>query len=362
MTAAASPPIVEYLDDYLHRRRRSGVPLVPGEAVTLAVGLLRGCRRAEDRAQESAWALTARGCPVLIDEIDGDDALGVTAAALAHLAEMVDDEGGGLVARARDTVLTQPPRAWEEAERRLFAWAEPVPLVLGPLAPRVDDDDEAPRSSPQRQSVLPGIDGDLAAVVSGAVGDLRGKWRSWRHARAFSFGLVAAGVATVLGVALPTPAPAPAPSSEVRPSSSAPGGDRTPDATPPAVQDPSDRPTLLDPGGQTPLLTGESPAASPTGGSSGDGAIVDAARALLTAYAACAGEPSCEQNLREGRADPGEARPVDPADARISLVDDFGGLAVVRLERGDDQQYLTLVREKDRWLVRAVRTVADQPS
>jgi len=361
-SAAASSPFVEYLDDYLRRRTRSGLPLVPGEAVTLAVGLLRGCRRAEDRAHGAAWALTARGCPVLTDAVGGDDALGVTAATLSQLAEMVDDEGRALVERARETVLTQPPRAWEEAERRLFAWAEPVPLVLGPLSPRGDHDGTPPRSSPQPTSFLSGIDGEFATVATQAVSEIWEKWRSWRYARVISFALVAGSVAVVLGLVVPTAAHSPAPATESVPAASAPGHDRAQDATSPATQHPSDRPTVLDPGGPTPLLRVETPAPSPTGTAPAEDDIVDAATELLTAYTACGGEISCEQTLREARPDPGEPTPTDPAGARISLVDDFGGLAVVRLDGGEQPQYVTIVKEKDRWLVRAVRTVTNQPS
>lgn len=362
MSTAVSPPFVEFLDDYLRRRTRSGLSLAPGESVTLAVGLLRGCRRAEDRAHGAAWALTARGCPVLIEDVDGEDAVGVTAAALAQLAEMIDDDDRALIERARDAVLTQPPRAWDEAERRLFAWAEPVPLVLGPLAPRVDDGDTPPPTLRRPPIFLSAVDADLATLVTSAMSHLRERWRSRRYPRALTVALVAAGVAVVLGLVLPTGATSPvAPTgSTASPSSS--DRERTPDAARPATPRPSDRPTVLDPGRPTPLLTGETPAPSPAESSSAEGDIVGAARELLTAYSACAGETVCEQSLREGRADPGDAPPTDPAGARISLVDDFAGLAVVRLDSADASQYVTIVREKDRWLVRAVRTVADQPS
>ncbi|KTR94352.1 hypothetical protein NS220_09410 [Microbacterium testaceum] len=362
MSTTASPPFVEYLDDYLHRRTRSGMPLTPGESVTLAVGLLRGCRRVEDRAHAANWALTARGCPVLVDDVEGEDAVGVTASALAQLAEMIDDEDRALIEGARDAVLTQPPLAWEEAERRLFAWAAPVPLVLGPLAPRVDDGGTPPPAIRRQPIFLSAVDADLATLVTAAMNDLREKWGIWRYRRAFAFAVVAAGVAVVLGLVLPTGATSPAPPTGSTASPSSSSGDPTPDATRPTSPHPSVRPTVLDPGRPTPLLTVETPAPSPAESSSAEEDIVDAAKELLTAYSACAGDIVCEQSLREGRADPGEAIPTDPAGARISLVDDFGGLSVVRVDGGGEPQYITLVRENDRWLVRAVRTGANQPS
>ena len=361
MTTDPSPPLVEYLDDYLRRRRRSGLPLTPGEAVTLAVELGRGYRRVENRPQAAAWALTARGCPVLVDENDGDDARGATAAALSQLADMLDDDGRERVEGVRDALLTPPP-AENELERRLFAWAAPMPLVLGPLSLRIDEAGEPSRAAAQPPPLLAAIDGDLAAAAMEAVSELRQRWRRWRYARAFSFALIAVGTAAVVGVVVPMTAPPPLPASEASPATTTPSTARTPDAEPSATPLPSGRPTVLDPGGPTPLLSGETPTPSATETSSSGEAVIDAARALLTAYAACTGDPSCEQNVRDGKADPDEAPPEDPADARISLVDDFGGLAVVRVDDGDESRYVTLVREKDRWLVRAVRTVADQPS
>lgn len=362
MTTASSPPLVEYLDDYLRRRRRSGLPLTPGEAVTLAVELVRGYRRAEENhAQGSAWALTARGCPVLVDEIDGDDPRGATTAALSQLAGMLDDDGRERVDGVRDALFPVPPPPGE-LERRLFAWADPMPLVLGPLSPRIDEADEASRAAAQPPPLLAAIDGDLAAAAMEAVREVRQRWSRWRHARAFSFALIAVGTVAVVGVAVPMTVPLTQPAAEATPSTITPSVARTPDAEPPATPLPSGRPTVLDPGGPTPLLSDPTPMPSVTETSSSGDTVVETARALLIAYATCAGDPTCEQNVREGRADPDETPPKNPADARISLVDDFGGLAVVRVDDGDESRYVTLVREKDRWLVRAVRTVADQPS
>ncbi|MEV7768298.1 hypothetical protein [Microbacterium sp. NPDC086615] len=364
MIASAAPPVVERLDDYLHRRSRSGLPLSPGEVVTLAVGVLRGCHRAEDRSHRGFWALTARGCPTLLDEGEGegDDVLAETARVLARLADMTDRDGRPLVERARDTVLTDPPRAWEEAERRLFAWADPVPLVLGPLAPIVAADTGPVRAPAASASgFLTTVDADVATMVAEAVRDVREKLRRVRHLRWITFGAVAVATALVLGLLLPSSAPASIPAGDPGPSATTWADEEIPDATPPATPTPSGHPTVLDLGGTTHLLDVQTrtPAPSET---SADGEIVASARALLELYAACAGEPGCEQRLREGRAAGDDETPMNPAVADITLVDDFGGLAVFRLDAGDRRQYVTLVRDKDRWLVRAVRSGTDQPS
>lgn len=44
------------------------------------------------------------------------------------------------------------------------------------------------------------------------------------------------------------------------------------------------------------------------------------------------------------------------------MIEDFGGVAVVRLATGEHAQHVTVVRGNDRWLVRSVRDFANQPS
>lgn len=362
MTAPSTPPAVEHLDDYLRRRARSGLALSPGEIVTLAVGVLRGCRRAE-RSQAGFWALTAQGCPVLVGDTDGDDALAATAAVLTRLADMTDHAERPLIERARDAVLTQPPRAWEDAERRLFAWADPIPLVLGPLAPIVDTDTGPVEGQARAASgLLAVVDADLATLVAEAVRDLRKKLRRVGRARWITFSTVAVVTALVLGLVLPTTSPASIPLGDASPSVSSSRGDRIPDAESPPTPIRSGHPMVLVPGRPTPLLSLETPTPTPSVTSAATEDIASAARDLLAAYAACDGEQECEQSLREGRPTGDEEPPMSPAVAAVGLVDDFGGLAVVRLDNGDRQQYVTIVRDEDRWLVRAVRAGADQPS
>ncbi|WZH36437.1 MAG: hypothetical protein PIR02_17010 [Microbacterium enclense] len=363
MNADPTPTVTERLDDYLRRRACSGLPLAPGETVTIAVGVLRGCHDAADRARGAAWGLTARGRPVLVDGPDGEDAVGATATVLAELAPLTASDGRDLIERARDAILTQPPRVWEQWERRLFAWAEPVPLVLGPLAPRDDPGSRETTSVAQTSPFLALVDDDLASMASEAIRRFVDGWRTWRHRRALVFGVVAAGVAVVLAMALP--------SGERGTASADDSGATTPTHT--ALSTPSVSPSASHPRDLTPPPSPESrapEAPAPDAETPGAGTspapqaddVIAAAESLLTAWATCADDTSCEQTLREGRAEPGEAPPRDPREADISLVDDFGGLAVVRLDDGTAPQYVTIVRAKDRWLIRAVRTVADQPS
>ena len=45
----------------------------------------------------------------------------------------------------------------------------------------------------------------------------------------------------------------------------------------------------------------------------------------------------------------------------ITPVEDYGDVAVVRLDANGERQMLVLVRQNDSWLVRDVYDVADQP-
>jgi len=364
MNAAPEPPIVERLDAYLSRRARSSLPLRPGEIVTVAVGVLRGCAGTPDRARGATWGLTAHGCPVLVQDPEGDDAPTATARVLSQMATMTVGEGHDLLERARDIVLTRPPRVWEQWERRLFTWAEPTPLVLGPLAPREEESpllsDRGSIAPPSSLSAL--VDADLAALVADIVRDATGRWRAWRHRRAATFGVVAAAVTVTVVVALSAGERQPASADIPRTGVTTPAFD--PLATPSAIdRSPGERGDLIGPPTTPGTLPSTSATWSPDSASaSPNDDAVEAARTLLTSWASCSGDVSCQQSLREGSAGPQEASPGDPADAEITLVDDFGGLAVLRVDDGAVPQYLTIVRTEDRWLVRAVRTVADQPS
>jgi len=91
----------------------------------------------------------------------------------------------------------------------------------------------------------------------------------------------------------------------------------------------------------------------------GPAEIVDAARGLVDALAAC-GDDDCLEELWE---EPGSARPIDAAggDYAVEVVDEYGGAAAVRIVTADVTQVLVMVRVEKRWLVREVYDLADQP-
>lgn len=354
MSTPSASVLVEPLDAYLERRARSAHALTAGESVTVAVGLLRGCRRTTGRFAGVRWWLRADGCPIAVEE-DGDpDAVAATAAALERLATMAsDDPTRELLTRARESVLTQPPRAWDALERRLFQHAAPLPLVLGPLTPveRPTSPEGAPPSG-SGAGVLSFVDADLADAVGQALGDLRARWRSSRAVRLGAVATAAALVAVAAALAWPQPA-VPEASAQGTPSAF---DLVTVDAGGPATESPSPgvAPTV-----DTAPHDGETLEVSiaPTPDDP-----VASARSVLAELDRCAGEAACVASFAEDVDAVHDPLLPDTATAEVDLIDDFGGVIVVRLSRGAEMQYVTLARQKDRWLVRAVETVADQPS
>ena len=109
------------------------------------------------------------------------------------------------------------------------------------------------------------------------------------------------------------------------------------------------------------------PAGAGDAPSSQKGDVEQAAAGLLRVIAGCGadGDSRCAAAIADGAAEfvLERLRGSDAA-RRITPVEDYGDIAVVRLaasgERGE--QMLVMAREKDRWLVRDVYDVADQPS
>ncbi|CAH0258620.1 hypothetical protein [Microbacterium sp. Bi128] len=320
MRTAHPATTIDSLEGYLHRRRRSALPLTPGEAATIAIALVRGCADASLRARGGQWRLTAEGRPVLVPDPDADDVLAATARILDELVTLVDADVRPGFARLRDLVLTEPPRAWDIAERRLLAVVEPQPIVLGPLTPG-----EPQVAGPPHVEAEGSSDAARPPLLDGVRRVLR------RGASRRGLVLSTVGVAALVVVG----------------ASSIPAA---PSETTTSVPDAS-----LSPGSSV-FSSTASPAARPA-----DDDVRSAALPVLRQLAACT-DAECASTLREASADPGEPALLDPAAAELEVVDDFGGLAVIRLTGADRTQYVTLVREKDRWLVRSVRDVADQPS
>lgn len=329
-SGTASVP-VEHFDAYVRRRSLSAVALSDGEAITAAVGLLRGCRDAGDDATTVRWWLTADGRPTLLRDEGGTDPMTATAESLLAVNDLVGAPATrALVDAARNSVLARRVELSEAIELRLFHHAQPRPLVLGPLSPVTEP---APITVPERGrggGILALVDADLADGIRSAARDLRDRLRSSRPLRLAASGVGGAAVMIVAVLAFTAPK----------------GGSPADSAT---VSSGS----VIEPTASTPSVDPGAPLPDD---------VVEAARALLVRASPCDIGEGCPSDVWEGGQPTGDPLiPVDDATV-IELVDDFGGVTVVRAADGTTGQYITLVSRNDRWLVRAVTTITDQPS
>ncbi|MCM3615017.1 hypothetical protein M3672_11295 [Microbacterium enclense] len=358
MSSSTASVLVEPFEAYLDRRSRSDLPFAPGEIVTVAVALLRGCRQATGAFSGVRWWLRSDGCPIVREEAEGPDAVAATADTLERVTAIASDEPTReILERARESVLTSPPRDWESLERQLFRYAEPMPLVLGPLTPvdREPRPARAPDNAASAPRVLALVDADLADAVREVLRDVRERWRSSRSVRLGMTGAVGALVVVAAVLLWPQSKDARASDPGVLPAgvsriTTPTGGPATASAPTAAYSTSAEREAEASP---TPSRTSDPlPSEDP----------VEAARALFTAVDRCAGDAACVTSFTEVSAGMREPLPPGAADADIELIDDFGGVFVVRLTIESTVHYVTVVRQEDRWLVRAVGTSADQPS
>ncbi|WP_375384286.1 hypothetical protein [uncultured Microbacterium sp.] len=359
----ALPVCSERVDAFLARRGSGRDALDGGEAVTLAVSLLRGAaevaRHAGDDPSIGEWWLTDEGRPVLATDIAGRP----TSEVLESLATSVDAWLGRVIADAAATA-TDPRvllRDIDECEAALFAVAAPLPLAMNAFTPLHGRDaapgpaaDEAEDVPPPRwvDSLARHIDADLTELVSDTFTRV---WRGVRRPRAANHRrpwIIAAGLAGgILGLGLLWPSgggPATAEGSVPTPTSTSteagPSGSAVSDAP-----DQEQHPAAVDP----------VPA-------SGDVDWAVAAAGLLTRRAACAGELGCLADIVEDptRAFPAGVADRSGADVRITLLDEFGGAAVLRVEDPADAattpQLVVVVRAQERLLLRDIHDVAEK--
>lgn len=341
MTAATTCTPVEPFAAYLRRRGASATALTPGEVVTAAVGLLRGCRSARRSQGGATWWLTAHGQPVVVPDDGASDLVSATVDDLRRLATLVPDRATQeLVSRAGEAVSTRAPREWDAMERRLFAHADPEPLVLGPLTPRTTTERTEIDPPPVAADTFFTVDGELIGVVRRSVAALRERRLTSSRIRATVVGgglaalLVAAAVLFLPGTRSPAPIPGPT----VRAS---------PSASPIASVVPHPSATAPPPVDERVPLSDDA---------------TELARAVFADMARCGPDQDCRSALEEPSTFPRESLLPDAEHADITLIEDFGGVTVVRVADPARAQYVTLVRFDGKWLVRAVETVADQPS
>lgn len=368
------PVCVERADAFVRRRDASGAPLSPGETVTLAVSVVRGFAElaAARTTVVGGWWVTDAGRPLFACGAGGDAA----AIACAELLRTLETPAtGATLDEAVRAVLAERPSRHEldAVEQRLFALAHPEPLALTVFGPRraraaaateavadalstrrfpaVADGDGGPRGL--MASIVRHIDADLGDAVSRVATDAWRRMRSARSGGRRKPWLLAGGLAVAIvtgGFVWPAGADeAETASRSASPLSSdeATVGEATRDEVPDAGEDAAPREEATD------APPTEAPA---------PGDLVAVADELLTARAACADDMDCLAAVAES---PSSAFPpgvVDmPADARaVSLVDEFGGVAVLRVEpvgAASASQLVVLVRGGEGWLVRDVYDV-----
>lgn len=361
------PVCAERASDFLRRREHAGVPLSAGEAVTLGVSVLRGMGellRAPDSHGE--WWLSDDGRPVLAVGSGTKSALADSRELLAQLACASSDARWATAQEALASEVLRPRRL-EEAEDELFAMAEAAPLATSSISPRSSSFREplGARVAAERQRTHDRVDSDdtprpllqrLARHADADLADAFGRATTavWRRVtqrsgerRARAPWLVAAVIAVLViagGIMWP--------------------GDDDESAT--AKGTPTDPTTLAS------TASGGDPDKVTESEEAGDAEPIDLARqadALLTEYSRCDAEPACLEPLlaRNDLEVPADAASQPAGQRSVTLLDDFGDIAVLRVEASDDDgpggsvQMVVMERQNDQWLLRDVYDAAQQP-
>lgn len=360
----ALPVCTERVADLVSLRRAGGGRLADGEAVTVGVSLLRGCAELLDHPDASGeWWLTETGRPVFAADASPGGLVEGTAALLSELGAASPDGAAWTDAVAAITAARPSRDDIERAEHGLFRLAEPLPLTTSASPPRMARDLarlDRPAAVSAEPADDPGlwhalarhVDSDLADVVSRVTTSVWRRLRARDGSRRTPWLVGGAAAAAVLAIGLMWPSggigAATADSAEPTPGASESRADQH--ASTPAPTGPS--------GGV------ESEAADDSEGADADPASV--AAKLLDRRLACDAEVAC---LRDVMIEPSASvspGPIDlPRDQRaIVLLDDFGGVAVLRVDAVDadqDSQLVVIARIDDEWLLRDVHDTAQQP-
>lgn len=372
------------LTELVTRRFEDRDPLSTGEALTVAVSVLRGHMEAAALSATSTgvWWLTDEGRPVLAMQTSGradsPDILRLLATGFPAWAEVLGDVLGAM---EQDRLHARDAQALEE---RLFALATPQPLRLAPRAGRATATamDVATSTTGRPAATRSGtraaaraaaagdprgvgwltrisavMDRDLADVVSRATTSL---WRAAGPARPRSRRrtlLLAAGAAAIVlavGLAWPTDTEQPAAAEQEL---AAP----TPGATAAAGDEP---------GGAAVDTSASAPAAADA---SPDLAAVT--EELLIARAACENDQGCLGAVVEDptRALPAGASDLPPEARSVTFLDDLGGAAVLRVDAREAaepaggssssraSQLVVIVRIGETWVIRDIHDAGATP-
>ncbi|MBY6061158.1 hypothetical protein [Microbacterium esteraromaticum] len=397
---ALLPWCIETVDALLARRAVAERGLTPGETVTLVGSLLRGVVEAERLGEPfvGRWWLTQDARPVFSP---GEGA--TCAAASGELIARVRD---ACTDRAVERTLTEILSGIEDPRivaRNLDRWegelvelAAPRPLQLEVHPP------ERASEIPVHRAHLPEDAGHvLAQRTAGTF--MQQRWEqlleqlratrarlrppSPRQAgggrrRMLLIGAAAGAVVLLGGLLWPTggddtaatetgPSIAQTPADGGADNEHGTVGEQTPEPASTADASVDDEDAASDQQSAGEGAVADEPvdaggADSDTGAGEDDSLEQIAAR-LLRDVADCAVDQDavCERAIVGGAAELVQLRlsPVDP-DRAIVPVEDYGDIGVVRLAASGEhgEQMLVVIRQNDRWLVRDVYDVADQPS
>jgi hypothetical protein len=346
---------VDRLDRVLSRRADAGAALTAGETITVAVSLRRGMaelsvtRPARDAPwPRGHWWMTDAARPVFAPDGSGPPADAATRAALETAARScADSRVRGLIARWLESAA-DGPLTDASIEADLFAIAEPAPIRAEVFPPaRSRSLDAAARlteivpADSHRQGLVGAlerhIDTDISAMASDAVHSVLRRLRGRTRPRPWLMAAGAAAAVLVIGVLWPTGEDPPAQADQRRPAST---------SAPAAAE-------------------ATAPSASPTPVAAATD-LESIVSALLDARAVCGDEPACLAGVVEDpRSGFGEgAIDLDAAQRTITLLDDFGGVAVLRVDgvqSATTAQLVVIVESDGRWRLRDVHDVA-QPA
>lgn len=331
--------------------------LSPGEVVTLAVSVLRGTL-AEHTAHggglcRGEWWLDDDGTPLFVHVETGEDshAAAITAMEAVRDACAGDDQIGRVLGDAIRALADAPrlPTRIRELESDLFALAPPEAIGTLLLARRTRAEGAAPERPPaadrpawERWAVA--ADAGVAEMASQALTDVRRALRA-RRERARTPSRRGALLAAMACAALVIAAGLLWPTDDARPEPTSVSG--------------SPEPSTVD--------VGEIP-----GNTSTEDPIV-AVRQALDDLRGCGDDATCQRGLfdedaaliRDGAtvATDGAAF-ADDASRRLTLLDDIGGLVLMRADDATGSrrsQVVALLRQDEKWVLRDIHDVAQHP-
>lgn len=329
-------------------RRRGSVEA--GEGVTIAVSLLRGVAAEITTHPRGAcvgsWWIDTAGTPLFVHGHDGPTAADGAFEMLAIL-ETDDHDATARAIEAASVGVRDTERlvaALPALERALFAAARPRALRLDDAPSttsitRAQARADAGRSEPAWRRLATAMDGSLSDLVAERIDALRQRWRrppveSTRPRSRRLMLLVGAGVAAlVLAAGLLWP----------------------------ESEETIAEPAASDAGLGQGEVAARSPSDDPLAEPAAD--AVSATRSLLAEWVACASD-ACRQELEEAHIDADPEGAATVADVALTVIDDLGGLTLLRADdpRGlAVSQIVAVVRRNDEWVLRGIHDVAQHP-